>query len=175
MRFGLDIKTSEIFPDIRLFQPKPFCDFRGDIWTLWERENVLPEGLEFTLCKFAKSKENVLRGMHGDFKTWKYMSCPHGEVEFVIADVREGSDTYLRWEKYTLNDENHIGVLVPPGFVNGHLCVSDECLYYYMMSYEGGYIEPHEQVHLYWDDERLNIDWKIKNPILAKRDKRSTT
>jgi dTDP-4-dehydrorhamnose 3,5-epimerase-like enzyme len=43
------------------------------------------------------------------------------------------------------------------------------------MSYEGGYIEPHEQVHLYWDDERLNIDWKIKNPILAKRDKRSTT
>jgi len=172
MRFDLDIKTSDTFPDIKIFQPKPFHDHRGDIWTIWERENILPKGLEFRLCKLAKSKRNVLRGLHGDFKTWKYMSCPHGEVHFIIVDIREDSDTYLKWEKYILNDKNHIGVLVPPGFANGHLCISEECLYHYMMAYEGQYIEPHEQTLLYWDDERLNIDWPTQEPILAKRDKR---
>jgi len=98
------------------------------------------------------------------------MSCVHGEVEFVIVDIREDSDTYLEWEKYTLNDENHAGVLVPPGFANGHLCISDECLYHYLMSYSGDYIEPHEQKQLFWNDSRLNIDWSTNKPVLAKRD-----
>ena len=170
MRFELDIKTSKTFSDVKIFQPQPFQDHRGDIWTLWEKESILPKGLEFRLCKIAKSKKNVLRGLHGDFNTWKYMSCVYGEVEFIIVDAREGSETYLKWEKYTLNDKNHVGVLVPPGFANGHLCVSDECLYHYLMSYGGGYIEPHEQKQLYWNDKRLNINWSSQHPILAKRD-----
>lgn len=62
---------------------------------------------------------------------------------------------------------------MPPGFVNGHLCISDNCLYHYMMSYDGAYIEPHEQVVLRWDDDRLNIDWPDINPILSDRDKSS--
>ena len=98
------------------------------------------------------------------------MSCPQGEVEFVIVDIRKDSKTYLQWEKYILNDKNHVGVLVPPGYANGHLCLSDTCLYHYLMSYDGDYIEPHEQTLLFWDDERLNINWSIDNPVLAKRD-----
>ena len=170
MRFKLDIKTSKKFPDVKIFEPEPFQDHRGDIWTLWEKGCILPDGVDFRLCKIAKSEQNVLRGLHGDYKTWKYMSCVHGEVEFVIVDIREDSDTYLEWEKYTLNDENHAGVLVPPGFANGHLCISDECLYHYLMSYSGDYIEPHEQKQLFWNDSRLNIDWSTNKPVLAKRD-----
>ena len=170
MRFELDIKTSKKFPDVRIFEPLPFQDHRGDIWTLWEKGTMLPQGIDFRLCKIAKSKQNVLRGIHGDYKTWKYMSCIYGEVEFVIVDIREDSSTYLQWEKYTLNDKNHAGILVPPGFANGHLCVSEECLYHYLMSYEGEYIEPHEQKQLFWNDNRLKIDWSTDNPVLAKRD-----
>jgi len=170
MRFQTNIQTSNKFPEVRIFQPEPFQDHRGDIWTLWERGGILPGDLEFRLCKIAKSKKNVLRGLHGDFKTWKYMSCVHGEVQFVIVDVREESDTYLQCEEYVLSDKNHKGVLVPPGFANGHLCLSDECLYHYLMSYEGEYIEPHEQRQLFWNDDRLNINWLTREPILAKRD-----
>ena len=171
MRFDLDISASKTFPEVKLVKPSKAHAHRGEIWTVWERENVLPSDLQFSLCKFARSKKGVLRGLHGCFSTWKYMSVPYGEVQFVVVDVRKGSNTYLKWERYTLNDEDHLGVLVPPGFANGHLCISKECLYYYMMSYEGQYIEPHEQVALKWNDERLNIDWLIKNPILAERDR----
>ena len=174
MKFDLNIKTSDIFSDIKIFEANPFHDYRGDIWTIWEKENVLPSGMEFRLSKFAKSQKNVLRGLHGDTKTWKYLTCPYGEVYFVIADIRKDSDTYLKYETYILNDKNHLGVLVPPGFVNGHLCLTDECLFHYMMAYDGKYIEPQEQILLYWNDDRLNIDWPVKNPILAKRDSNET-
>ncbi len=171
MRFNITSQSSSILPEVKTFTPSSGRDNRGEIWTVWEKENVLPEGLSFNLCKFTRSSKNVLRGLHGCFHTWKYMSVPHGEVHFVVADVRKDSPNFLKWEKYVLNDKNHIGILVPPGFVNGHLCVSDECLYHYMMSYTCDYIEPHEQVVLRWDDSRLGIDWPVENPILSERDK----
>jgi len=171
MKFNLQKIESKTFDDIKIFQPEPFTDYRGDIWTIWEKENILPNDMEFRLSKFAKSTKDVLRGLHGDTKTWKYLSCPYGEVYFVIADARPESKTYLQTETFILNSKNHFGVLVPPGFVNGHLCLSDECLFHYMMSYDGEYVEPHEQIVLHWDDDRLNIDWPINNPILAKRDR----
>ena len=102
MKFDLDIKTSDIFSDIKIFQPKPFCDFRGDIWTLWEKENVLPEGLEFTLCKIAKSKENVLRGMHDDNTTWKLVTAIKGEVYIIVANNNRNSGHYKKWISFKL-------------------------------------------------------------------------
>ena len=174
MRFGIEKKNSATFSEVKIFQPSAGSDHRGEIWTIWEKENVLPEGKNFNLCKFTRSTKGVLRGLHGCFTTWKYMSVPKGEVFFVVVDVRKDSPNYLKWESYVLNDKNHLGVLVPPGFVNGHLCVTDECLYHYMMSYDGDYLEPSEQVVIKWDDERLEIPWPVTNPILSERDKSST-
>jgi dTDP-4-dehydrorhamnose 3,5-epimerase len=171
MKFDLNIKTSDIFSDIKIFEASSFCDHRGDIWTIWERENILPDGLEFRMSKFAKSTRDVLRGLHGDFETWKYITCPYGEVYFVIVDIRKDSDTYLKWESHILNDKNHIGVLVPPGFVNGHLCITKECLFHYMMSYTEKYVDVEYQNVVKWNDERIGISWPINNPILAQRDK----
>tara|TARA_R100000005_G_C4922813_1_gene155316 strand:+ start:64 stop:591 length:528 start_codon:yes stop_codon:yes gene_type:complete len=173
MRFDLEVTASETLPEVKIVQPSSGSDHRGEIWTIWERENILPDHLSFNLCKFTRSVKDTLRGLHGCFNTWKYMSVPHGEVFFAAVDVREDSPNFLKSQTLILNDENHLGVLVPPGFVNGHLCLSEQCLYHYMMSYEGDYIEPHEQVVLRWDDERLGINWPITNPILSERDKAS--
>lgn len=79
MRFDIDIKQSTVLPEVKTFQPSSATDHRGEIWTIWEKENVLPEGLEFNLCKFTKSTKDVLRGLHGCFHTWKYMSVPDGK------------------------------------------------------------------------------------------------
>tara|TARA_Y100001938_G_scaffold146374_1_gene225107 strand:- start:40 stop:570 length:531 start_codon:yes stop_codon:yes gene_type:complete len=170
-RFKIIVKQSEVLPEVKTFQADAFSDERGTIWTIWEKENILPDHLQFNLAKFTRSTKGVLRGLHGCFGTWKYMSVPHGKVKFVVADVRKESPNFLKWDTFTLSSENHMGVLVPPGFVNGHLCLSDDCLYHYMMSYGGDYIEPHEQVVIKWNDARLNIDWSIDNPIISERDK----
>ena len=172
-RFKIIAKQSDVLPEVKAFQADAFSDERGTIWTIWEKENILPDDLQFNLAKFTKSTKGVLRGLHGCFETWKYMSVPYGEVEFVVADVRKNSPNYLKWEKYVLSDKNHVGILVPPGFANAHLCISDECLYHYMMSYDGSYVEPHDQVVIQWNDPRLGINWNTKNPVLSARDKNS--
>ena len=94
-----------------------------------------------------------------------------GEIYFLVVDNRPESPTYLKWESYVLSDKNHISVLVPPSFLNGHLCLSDDCLFHYTQSYPNDYVDIDGQESIKWNDERLNINWPIDNPILALRDK----
>ena len=59
---------------------RSFKDLRGYYWTSWKR-GVL-KSLKFKHDKFSLSKKNVLRGLHGDNKTWKLISCPYGKFFF---------------------------------------------------------------------------------------------
>ena len=171
-KFNVKINKSELFKDVKVIQPEPFYDYRGEMWTVWEKDKeVLPAGLEWKISMFSYSKKNVLRGLHGDNVTWKHISCVYGEIYFLVVDNRPESPTYLKWESYVLSDKNHISVLVPPSFLNGHLCLSDDCLFHYTQSYPNDYVDIDGQESIKWNDERLNINWPIDNPILALRDK----
>jgi dTDP-4-dehydrorhamnose 3,5-epimerase-like enzyme len=71
-----------------------------------------------------------------------------------------------------MTDRNHLSVLIPPGFVNGHLCLSEECLFHYAQSYPTTYVDVNEQDVLKWNDVRLDIDWPTGvKPILSERDR----
>ena len=172
MSFKTKITKSEIFPEVQVIQPDPWFDYRGEMWTFWEKENeVLPEGHEFKISKFTRSRKNVLRGLHGDKVTWKNITCVWGEIYLVVIDNRKDSVNYLKWDSFIISDRNHTSVLVPPGFLNGHLCLSDECLFHYTQSYPKKYIDAPEQISVKWEDSRLKINWPIDNPILSGRDK----
>ena len=41
--------------------------------------------------KFSLSKKNVLRGLHGDRKTWKLVSCTYGKLFLVIVNFNKKS------------------------------------------------------------------------------------
>ena len=55
-----------------------FSDHRGEIFTVWNQKDI--EWLRFNHDKIAKSKKNVIRGLHGD-KAWKLISCIHGKIQ----------------------------------------------------------------------------------------------
>ena len=171
-KFKVKVINSKLFQDVKVIQPEPFYDYRGEMWTFWEKQKeVLPDGLEWKISKFSYSKKNVLRGLHGDSVTWKYVHSIHGEIFQVVVDNRPESPTYLDHETFILSDRNHLGVLIPAGFVNGHLCLSDECVFHYMQSYPKDYVDWFDQDVVKWNDERLSIVWPIDNPILNWRDK----
>ena len=46
-----------------------FDDHRGSYWTLWHEKEI--KNIHFKHDKISYSKKNVLRGYHGDKKTWK--------------------------------------------------------------------------------------------------------
>ena len=148
-----------------------FKDHRGNYWTSWKKGSHCK--LKFNHDKFSLSKKNVLRGLHGDNKTWKLVSCVFGKLLLVVVNFNKGSKNFLKSESWTLSHENSVQILIPPNYANGHLCLSDQCLFHYKLFYKGSYFGSKKQFSLKWNDPKLYIKWPIKKPILSYRDKKT--
>ena len=159
-----------IFPEVKIFQPDVYTDFRGDLWTIWNKDKFEPQ-LDFNHDKVSTSRKHVLRGIHGDNKSWKLITCLYGEMYFVVVDNRPESPNYLKWDSLILDNKTRKSVLVPPQFGNAFLVLSEDSLFHYKWAYPGVYPDVEDQFTLKWNDSRLNIDWPISNPMLQKRDK----
>jgi dTDP-4-dehydrorhamnose 3,5-epimerase len=157
-----------IFPEVKIFQPDSFEDYRGELYTLFKQKE---HELVFNHDKVSVSRQNVLRGMHGDSKSWKLITCLSGVVYLVIIDNRPESSNYLKWDSIILSETNRKQILIPPMFANGHLVLSNTAVFFYKWSYPGEYPDVKDQFTLKWNDSKVNVHWPIDNPILSKRDK----
>ncbi len=168
-----EIEKSTVLQDVLIVKPSMHWDLRGSIYTSFNADfylEFLPQKLDFKHDKFAESKYNVLRGLHGDTKTWKLVSCVWGEIYEVVVDMRKDSPTYKKWDAFELSSDNYRQVLIPPGFVNGYYVRSENAVFHYKLAYHGGYIDADEQMTFRWDDPELGIDWPCDDPILQARD-----
>lgn len=155
---------------IKIFQNTAFKDHRGLYWTSWKKNNNIK--LNFNHDKFSISKKNVLRGLHGDRKTWKLVSCVYGKVFFVIINYNKKSKYFLQKKTLILSNENRKQVLIPPNYLNGFLCLSENCVFHYKLAYKGKYNDAKDQFSVKWNDKRLSIKWPKKNNlILSLRDR----
>lgn len=163
--------TNRINDGVVYHTPDVFTDFRGDLWTLWKAGST-PTCLDlpYNHDKVSTSRKNVLRGIHGDFKSSKLITCLFGEIYFVMVDNRPTSPTYLQWDWEILSDKNKKQVLLSPGIGNGFLVLSENSVFHYKWFYDGEYPDVEDQFTIKWDDPRLNIFWPIKDPILQERD-----
>ena len=155
---------------VKIFEPDVFTDFRGDLWTTWKKDEF-PIDLDFNHDKVSTSRKDVLRGIHGDFKSFKLITCLYGQMFFILVDNRKDSKTYLQWNSMILDDRKRKLVLIPPGIGNAFLVLSDYSIFSYKWSYNGEYPDVEDQFSLKWNDESIGVDWPIKNPILQLRDK----
>ena len=167
------MERSKVIPDIRIIKPSVNWDNRGNIYTSFNTDfytYMIGEKLDFIHDKFALSKADVLRGLHGDNKTWKLVSCVYGKLYEVVVDMRPESPTYKKWDAFTLDSGAYSQVLIPPRFVNGYYVLSEDAVFHYKLAYSGNYIDADEQLTIAWNDPRLNISWPCANPILQARD-----
>ena len=117
MAIEFSVIESKVLPGVKIITPSIFEESRGAIWTSYGTDSIgslLPEGLAFKHDKFSLSNANVLRGIHGDHKSWKLVSCISGTIKQVVVDMRENSDTYLSWESFDLGTQNRSMILIPP-------------------------------------------------------------
>jgi len=157
-----------IFNEVKIFQPSSFEDYRGELYTLFNQDE---HKLIFNHDKVAVSRQHVLRGLHGDDKAWKLITCLGGEIYLVVVDNRPESLNYLKWDSIILTSNNKKQVLIPPMFANGHLILSNKATFFYKWSYPGKYPDVKDQFSLKWNDPKIGIQWPINNPILSNRDK----
>lgn len=163
-----------IFPEVGIYIPSIFTDSRGDLLTLWNRDEFKPK-LDFNHDKISSSRKHVLRGMHGDHKSWKLTTCLSGEMYFVVVDSRSESPNYLKWDWIILDSRSRKQILTPPRFAIGFLVLSEEAVLHYKWAYEGSYVDVDQQFTLRWNDPSIGIHWPIGNPILSSRDSSANT
>jgi len=154
---------------LKEFIDKPFKDKRGVYWTSWQSSYL--KGIKFVHDKFSVSKYRVLRGLHGDSKTWKLISCSFGKFYFVVVNYDQHSKNYLKKYSTILNYDSGKQILVPPKHLNGMMCLSEQCVVHYKLSYKGRYVDSKDQISVKWNDNKFKIKWPLKNPILSNRDK----
>jgi len=154
---------------VLLIKPDIFEDHRGEYVETYNEEEYKKKGIDvrFVQDDISISSKHVLRGIHGDLKTWKLVSCPYGKFYLVVVNHDEKSKQYKKWTSFVLSDKNRWMVLIPPKFGNGHLVLSDTALFHYKQS---TYYNPKNQFTIKWNDPNINFWWPIKNPILSKRD-----
>ena len=146
-----------------------FEDFRGSYVEIYNKKLFQDAGLtqDFIQDDISTSYRNVLRGIHGDSKTWKLVSCLKGSFYLVVVNNDSSSPQFGKWEGFTLSDANRLQVLIPPEFGNGHLVLSESAIFHYKQTTD---YDREGQFTLLWNDPKLDIWWPTDNPILSRRD-----
>lgn len=152
-----------------LIETEVFEDFRGE-YVMTYNENLFVENginVRFVEDDISMSSHNTLRGIHGDMRTWKLISCLHGKFYFIVVNCDRQSPHFGQWESFTLSARNRNMVLVPPKHGNAHLVLSETAIFHYKQS---EYYNPEGQFTYKWNDPTFNIWWPCKDPILSMRD-----
>ena len=174
MSINFTIQESKVIKGVWVISPTISTDNRGNIWTSFlknEIEHLIPEYMEFKHDKFSRSESKVLRGIHGDSKSWKLVTCVYGEIFQVVVDMRQDSATYLKWQSFQISQDNQVLVLIPPNMGNAYFVCSENAVYHYKLAYDGEYIDADKQFSIKWNDPEIGIKWPTKTPILSIRDK----
>jgi len=150
-------------------RPDIFKDIRGSFTESYNRDTYFKKGIkiDFVVDDYSHSLKNVLRGLHGDKKTWKLVDCAQGEIYLVVLNIIENSKEYGQWESFLLTDKNRWQVLIPPKFANGYLALTETATLHYKQS---EYYHPGKQFAISYKDPRFKIKWPVKKPILSTRD-----
>lgn len=167
--FDLTVSNTSLKGVLKITPPTIFEDFRGWYVETYNREIFHKAGItvDFIQDDISVSHQHVLRGIHGDDKTWKLISCLSGRFYIVVINWDKESSEYRKWEGFTLSEHNRTQILIPPKFGNGHVVMSSEAIFHYKQSSN---YDRAGQFTIAWNDPQLKLWWPVKDPILSIRD-----
>jgi dTDP-4-dehydrorhamnose 3,5-epimerase len=168
----MKVSKTELDGVLLIKPPTIFEDFRGSYVETYNEKLYTEAGItvKFVQDDISVSSQNVLRGIHGDDKTWKLISCLYGKFYLVVVNWDNASPQFGQWASFTLSDQNRLQVLAPAKFGNGHLVLSELAIFHYKQS---SYYDRARQFTILWNDPKLNISWPTKSPIVSRRDEGS--
>lgn len=159
--------------DVLTFRPVPVVDDRGWFTRTFSADVAVSAGLDpsrFVQDSQSRSRRATIRGLHlrRDLSEGKLVRVARGAVFEVVVDLRPWSPTFLAQEHFTLDDVEHLQLLVPPGCAHGFQVVSDAADVCYRID---AYYEPALDAAVAWDDPELAVPWPLPDPVLSARDR----
>jgi dTDP-4-dehydrorhamnose 3,5-epimerase len=153
--------------------PNVLRDERGYFYEAFSKKRyaAVCGDVEFVQDNVSESCKNTVRGLHyqiGDFAQGKLCKVLSGKVIDVAVDIRFGSPTFGQYFAVELSDANSAQLWIPPGFAHGFSVLSDSAVFHYKCT--NYYSKEHERA-IRFDDPRLNIQWKVQNPLVSPKDR----
>jgi len=144
-------------------------DYRGDYVETYNEELYRAAGIvdRFVQDDYATSGRHVLRGIHGDARTVKLISCLYGKIYVIVVNHDDASPQFRKWQSFTLSDRNRLQVYIPAKFGNAYLVTSESAVFHYKQS---TYYDRAAQFTLKWNDPAYAFWWPVREPILSERD-----
>jgi dTDP-4-dehydrorhamnose 3,5-epimerase len=163
--------TATAIPGVLLIEPSIIVDQRGCFGETYRADRYAAVGITETFVQdnISTSHRGVIRGLHFQhpYGQAKVVYVVQGDVLDVAVDVRTGSQTRGQWVATRLSSENHRQLYIPVGFAHGFAVLSERAIVAYKCS---AYYAPGSERCIRWDDEELDIDWPVGDPVLSSKD-----
>ena len=157
---------------VYLLKPTIYKDKRGYFFENFNNKKLfkLTRGQKFVQGNHSYSKKNVLRGIHFQFKNPQYQIfyLVKGELDVYFVDFRPRSKTFLNNININLKAKNNNQILTEPGIGTAFHAKSNENIVIYFVS---EFYNPKSEIGVKWNDKKINLNWKCRNPIISKKDK----
>ena len=161
-------------PDVVICEPVVHGDERGYFVETYRQDKLdafLGYKIRFIQDNESKSSKGVLRGLHYQLAPaaqTKLVRVIQGSVLDVAVDIRQGSPTFGKHVSVELSAENKRQLLVPRGFAHAFVVLEDDTVFAYKVD---NYYSPENDRGISFDDDALNIDWKLDREILKLSEK----
>ena len=144
---------------------KQFVDKRGSFQEIYLKKI---NGLSIKFTALAKSKKNVIRGLHFQLKNkqTKMIHVVDGKILDVVVNLKKKSPNFGKVSKFILNAGDIL--FVPEFYAHGYECLSEKCAVIYHLE---KYRDAANESGIMYNDKKLKIKWITKKPILSTRDK----
>ena len=157
------------FKDLIVIANKKFHDDRG-----YFREILVEKKIKkkFIFNVMSVSKKNVIRGLHyqKENSQGKFVSVIKGKILDVAVDLRKNSKTYGKHYKIILSEQNCKSIYIPVGFAHGFASLDPINTVLYSCTQ---YRNKNSEHGILWNDKILKINWKVKKPIISKKDRKN--
>lgn len=161
-------------PGVFVIEPEPFIDERGVFRRHFCEREFKAHNICFDIkqCNVSENKfRYTLRGIHyqmppgGEAKT---LTCFKGAIYDIVADLRPGSPTYLKWIAVELNEANRKSLHVPVGCANAFLTLRDDSLIFYYCS---EFYNPGLEKGIRYNDPIFKFKWPAEPKFISEKDK----
>ena len=155
--------TDMALPGLKRITPFYAEDRRG--WFMKNFEKGIFETYGISCSPFetfyTHSRKGVLRGLHFQRRHSqdKLVQVLHGAAYDVAVDLREGSETFGKWEGVYLTAENRQMLYIPKGFAHGFLTLEDDTLFSYLC---GGRYDPESDGGIRWGAPEIGVNWPLE-------------
>ena len=149
--------------DVKLFEINFHKDNRGSFTETFNKkiQSLIGDNICFVQDNESISRYGVLRGLHFQkepHQQSKLVRVSFGEIQDVVVDIREGSQTYGKWESFNISSDNRRVLFVPKGFAHGFLVLSKFAIVNYKVD---NYYNKESEYGINYNDNTLGIDWDI--------------